>query len=191
MQDSEETFKVKKSLSKKSLYNKDRDALDKGLEPLTITSRATVGNNASYSKEAMDELRRATQSKTPSTHTSDDFLEEKFPTLLGGNRIEVWQRCCTVAKHITSVLIKFGLSNVLLGPATIIPDANQIHLAKKKREQMRLRNDRDEEEFISLAGGDDTEVCTTFNFSLEFLTRRLIAQRESVLTGYPVELGLF
>ena len=64
--------------------------------------------------------------------------------------------------HITTVLTKFDLSNVLLGPTTIIPDANQIHLAKKKREQMRLRNDRDEEEFISLAGGDDTEVWATF-----------------------------
>ncbi|KAF9208341.1 hypothetical protein BGZ59_010701 [Podila verticillata] len=134
-EDSEETFKVKKISSKKSLYNKDRDALDKGLEPLTITSRATVGNIASYSKEAMDELRRATQSKTPSTHTSDDFLEEKFSTVLGG-------------------------------PATIIPDANQIHLAKKKREQMRLRNDRDEEEFISLAGGDDTEIVEQRNTRL-------------------------
>lgn len=89
MQDSEETFKVKKSSSKKVTYNKDRDSLDKDLEPLTITSRATVGNNASYSKEAMDELRRATQSKTPSTHISDDLLEEKFPTLLGGKREEV------------------------------------------------------------------------------------------------------
>lgn len=64
--------------------------------------------------------------------------------------------------YIATVLIKFDLWNVLLGPTTIIPDANQIHLAKKKREQMRLRNDRDEEEFISLAGGDDTEVCATF-----------------------------
>ncbi|KAG0031994.1 hypothetical protein BGZ81_000164 [Podila clonocystis] len=127
-EDSEETFKVKKNSSKKLTFNKDREALDKDLEPLTITSRATVGNNVSYSKEAMDELRRATQSKTPSTHIPDgSLLEEKFPTLLGG-------------------------------PTTIIPDANQIHLAKKKREQMRLRNDRDEEEFISLAGGDDSEI---------------------------------
>ncbi|KAF9295745.1 hypothetical protein BGZ74_010666 [Mortierella antarctica] len=127
-EESEETFKMKKSATKKFAFNKDREALDKDLEPLTITSRATVGNNVSYSKEAMDELRRTTQSKIPSTHISDDsLLEEKFPTLLGG-------------------------------PTTIIPDANQIHLAKKKREQMRLRNDRDEEEFISLAGGDDAEV---------------------------------
>lgn len=85
MQESEETFKMKKSSSKKFAFNKDREALDKDLEPLTITSRATVGNNVSYSKEAMDELRRTTQSKTPSTHISDDsLLEEKFPMLLGG-----------------------------------------------------------------------------------------------------------
>jgi len=44
-----------------------------------------------------------------------------------------------------------------IGP-TIIPDAAAIHLAKKKREQMRLRNDLEEEEFISLAGGDDDRV---------------------------------
>lgn len=48
-----------------------------------------------------------------------------------------------------------------IGP-TIIPDAAAIHLAKKKREQMRLRNDHEEEEFISLAGGDDDRVCAFF-----------------------------
>lgn len=41
---------------------------------------------------------------------------------------------------------------------TIIPDTHAIHLAKKKREQMRLRNDREEEEFVSLIGGDDDTV---------------------------------
>ncbi|KAG0327130.1 hypothetical protein BG000_001088, partial [Podila horticola] len=148
-EDSEETFKVKKNSSKKSTFNKDRDTLDKDLEPLTITSRATVGNNVSYSKEAMDELRRATQSKTPSTHITDDsLLEEKFPTLLGG-------------------------------PTTIIPDANQIHLAKKKREQMRLRNDRDEEEFISLAGGDDTEAMLRLYAFLHF--DNIVEQRDTRL----------
>ncbi|KAG0338083.1 hypothetical protein BG004_007359 [Podila humilis] len=130
-QDTEETFKVKKSSSSRKIgFNKERAALDKDLEPLTITSRASVSNSTSYSKEAMEELRRSTQSKTPSVHipqTDENLVEEKFPTLLAGS-------------------------------TTIIPDANQIHLAKKRREQMRLRNDRDEEEFISLTGGDDLEV---------------------------------
>lgn len=63
-----------------------------------------------------------------------------------------------------------------LGPTTIIPDANQIHLAKKKREQMRLRNDRDEEEFISLAGGDDTEVVLRL-YAIGFLDKDILVQR--------------
>lgn len=66
--------------------------------------------------------------------------------------------------YIHSISIKSGLTrrNITIahiGP-TIIPDAAAIHLAKKKREQMRLRNDHEEEEFISLAGGDDDRVYT-------------------------------
>jgi hypothetical protein len=53
----------------------------------SITSRATVGNAVSYSKEALDELRKSTQSTTPGSRLHDSHessVEEKFPTLLGG-----------------------------------------------------------------------------------------------------------
>ncbi|KAF9911184.1 hypothetical protein EC991_004408 [Linnemannia zychae] len=131
-QESEETFKVKKSSASRRLANnKGQDALSspEQQQHLSITSRATVGNAVSYSKEALDELRKSTQSTAPGSRSHDSHessVEEKFPTLLGG--------------------------------PTIIPDATAIHLAKKKREQMRLRNDLEEEEFISLAGGDDDRM---------------------------------
>ncbi|KAG0266287.1 hypothetical protein BG011_002695 [Mortierella polycephala] len=124
--DSEDSFKVKKSAASRRLAHiKTKESSDR--DQLTITSRATVGNATSYSKEALEELRRSTLSTAPSTRSNESMeglVEEKFPTLHGGG-------------------------------TTIIPDANAIHLAKKKREQMRLRNDRDEEEFVSLTGGDD------------------------------------
>ncbi|KAF9126750.1 hypothetical protein BGW39_006375 [Mortierella sp. 14UC] len=131
-QESEETFKVKKSsASRKLANNKGKEASDSSEQQQhpSITSRATVGNAVSYSKEALDELRKSTQSTAPGSRSHDSHeasVEEKFPTLLGG--------------------------------PTIIPDAAAIHLAKKKREQMRLRNDLEEEEFISLAGGDDDRM---------------------------------
>ncbi|KAG0372868.1 hypothetical protein BGX24_012465 [Mortierella sp. AD032] len=130
-QESEDTFKIKKSSASRRLANnKGKDALDSSEQQHpSITSRATVGNAVSYSKEALDALRKSTQSTAPGgrSHDShDSTIEEKFPTLLGG--------------------------------PTIIPDAAAIHLAKKKREQMRLRNDLEEEEFISLAGGDDDRM---------------------------------
>ncbi|KAF9097404.1 hypothetical protein BGX23_008964 [Mortierella sp. AD031] len=135
-QESEETFKIKKSSASRRLANsKGKETSSSAADSTTeqqhssITSRATLGNAVSYSKEALDELRKATQSTAPSSRSHDahgSSVEEKFPSLLGG--------------------------------PTIIPDANAIHLAKKKREQMRLRNDLEEEEFISLAGGDDDRV---------------------------------
>ncbi|KAF9202235.1 hypothetical protein BGZ49_007576 [Haplosporangium sp. Z 27] len=135
----EETFKVKKSAASRKLAlnkGKDESLLDQPIN--TITSRATTGNSTSYSKEALEELRKSTLSTTPSSRsydsTGEKLAEEKFPTLLGG--------------------------------PTIIPDAQAIHLAKKKREQMRLRNDRDEEEFISLAGGDDNTFVEEKNTRL-------------------------
>ncbi|KAG0004184.1 GC-rich sequence DNA-binding factor [Entomortierella chlamydospora] len=136
---SEETFKVKKSsASRKLALNKGKDALLLDQPVNTITSRATVGNSTSYSKEALEELRKSTLSTTPSSksydNTGESLVEEKFPTSLGGH--------------------------------TIIPDAHAIHQAKKKREQMRLRNDRDEEEFISLAGGDDHTIVEEKNTRL-------------------------
>ncbi|KAF9357042.1 hypothetical protein BGX26_004338 [Mortierella sp. AD094] len=136
---SEETFKVKKSSASRKLAlnkGKDESLLDQPVS--SITSRATVGNSTSYSKEALEELRKSTLSTTPSSRsydsTGEGLVDEKFPTLLGG--------------------------------PTIIPDAHAIHLAKKKREQMRLRNDRDEEEFISLAGGDDNTIIEEKNTRL-------------------------
>ncbi|KAI1307876.1 hypothetical protein EDD11_004378 [Mortierella claussenii] len=138
-QDAEDTFKVKKSSASRRLAlnkgTKEDEDLDR--QP-TIASRATIGNSTSYSKEALEELRRSTLSTTPSSHShgasSESLTEEKFPTLLGG--------------------------------PTIIPDAHAIHLAKKKREQMRLRNDQEEEEFISLAGGDDDTITEEKNTRL-------------------------
>ncbi|KAF8941306.1 hypothetical protein BGZ58_000047 [Dissophora ornata] len=135
-QESEETFKVKKSsASRKLAIHKAKEESD--LDQPTITSRATVGNSVSYSKEALDELRKSTLSTAPSSRShdkSDSLVEEKFPTQAGVH--------------------------------TIIPDAHAIHLAKKKREQMRLRNDKDEEEFISLAGGDDDTMVEETNTRL-------------------------
>ncbi|KAF9585454.1 hypothetical protein BGW38_002317 [Lunasporangiospora selenospora] len=133
-QDAEETFKVKKSSASRRLaQNKSRDVTTMSEASSTtdspvITSRATPGSSTSYSKEALEELRKSTMSTTPSTRYQSDqnMDEEKFTTPLGA--------------------------------PTIIPDAQAIHLAKKKREQMRLRNDTMEEEFIALAGGDDNTV---------------------------------
>ncbi|KAG0281890.1 hypothetical protein BGZ95_007948 [Linnemannia exigua] len=130
-QESEEAFKIKKSSASRRLANnKGKEASDYSEQQHpSITSRATVGNAVSYSREALDALRKSTQSTAPvsrSHDSHDSTIEEKFPTLLGG--------------------------------PTIIPDAAAIHLAKKKREQMRLRNDLEEEEFISLAGGDDDRM---------------------------------
>ncbi|KAF9425679.1 hypothetical protein BGZ94_007317 [Podila epigama] len=153
-QDAEETFKLKKkSSSRKFGFYKDGESLDPDLEPPTITSRATTGNNVSYSKEAMEELRQATQSKTPSTRgvlSEESLLVEKFPTLLEG-------------------------------PKTIIPDANQIFLAKQKYRQMRLKNDRDEEEFISLIGGDDDET-------VEQNDKRLVREEDDEMDDGEAEL---
>ncbi|KAF9963895.1 hypothetical protein BGZ70_007115 [Mortierella alpina] len=127
--ESEATFKVKKSSASRRLaHSKGQEGSGSTQQP-TITSRATVGNAVSYSKEALEELKKSTLSTAPSSKSSgvgESLVEEKFPIQLGGS--------------------------------TIIPDANAIHLAKKKREQMRLRNDKEEEEFISLAGGDDDTV---------------------------------
>ncbi|KAF9146811.1 hypothetical protein BGX30_007729 [Mortierella sp. GBA39] len=136
-QESEDTFKIKKSSASRRLTNnkgkETSDTTDQQRHQ-SITSRATVGNAVSYSKEALDELRKSTQSTAPSSKSHDSngsSVEEKFPSLLGG--------------------------------PTIIPDAAAIHLAKKKREQMRLRNDHEEEEFISLAGGDDDRMVEERN----------------------------
>ncbi|KAK5828448.1 nineteen complex-related protein 2-domain-containing protein [Linnemannia elongata] len=136
-QESEDTFKIKKSSASRRLANnkgkETSDATDQQ-QHQSITSRATVGNAVSYSKEALDELRKSTQSTAPNSRLHDSngsSVEEKFPSLLGG--------------------------------PTIIPDAAAIHLAKKKREQMRLRNDHEEEEFISLAGGDDDRMIEERN----------------------------
>ncbi|KAG0290912.1 hypothetical protein BGZ96_005633 [Linnemannia gamsii] len=131
-QESEDTFKIKKSSASRRLANnkgKETSVSTEQQQHQPITSRATLGNAVSYSKEALDELRKSTQSTAPSSKSHDSHgtsVEEKFPSLLGG--------------------------------PTIIPDAAAIHLAKKKREQMRLRNDQEEEEFISLAGGDDDRM---------------------------------
>ncbi|KAF9919432.1 hypothetical protein FBU30_011035, partial [Linnemannia zychae] len=139
-QESEETFKVKKSSASRRLASNKGKETSNSSEQLeqhsSITSRATVGHSVSYSKEALDELRKTTQSTTANRlHDSRGAtVEEKFPSLLGG--------------------------------PTIIPDAATIHLAKKKREQMRLRNDLDEEEFISLAGGDDDRMTEERNTRL-------------------------
>ncbi|KAF9918957.1 hypothetical protein BX616_003748 [Lobosporangium transversale] len=147
-QESEETFKVKKSSASRRLALNRGSRAEDGADlnqhqhhehQPAIASRATVGNTTSYSKEALEELRKSTKSATPSsrifdTTTSESLVEEKFPTLLGG--------------------------------PTIIPDAHAIHLAKKKREQMRLRNDHDEEEFISLTGGDDNRIIEEKNTRL-------------------------
>ncbi|KAF9543579.1 hypothetical protein EC957_000763 [Mortierella hygrophila] len=136
-QESEDTFKIKKSsASRRMANNKGKETSDTTdqQQHQSITSRATVGNAVSYSKEALDELRKSTQSTAPSSRSHDSngsSVEEKFPSLLGG--------------------------------PTIIPDAAAIHLAKKKREQMRLRNDHEEEEFISLAGGDDDRMVEERN----------------------------
>ncbi|CAO3573516.1 unnamed protein product [Mortierella alpina] len=128
-QESEATFKIKKSSASRRLaHNKGQEGSGSTQQP-AISSRATVGNAVSYSKEALEELKKSTLSTAPSSKSSgvgESLVEEKFPTQLGG--------------------------------PTIIPDANAIHLAKKKREQRRLRNDQEEEEFISLAGGDDDTV---------------------------------
>ncbi|KAF9570726.1 hypothetical protein EC968_001457 [Mortierella alpina] len=128
-QESEGTFKVKKSSASRRLAHSKGHEGSGGTQQPTITSRATVGNTVSYSKEALEELKKSTLSTAPSSKSfgvGGSLVEEKFPTQLGG--------------------------------PTIIPDANAIHLAKKKREQRRLRNDKEEEEFISLAGGDDDTV---------------------------------
>ncbi|KAF9949784.1 hypothetical protein BGZ72_008492 [Mortierella alpina] len=128
-QESEATFKVKKSSASRRLAHSKGQEGTGGTQQPTITSRATVGNAVSYSKEALEELKKSTLSTAPSSKSfgvGESLVEEKFPTQLGGS--------------------------------TIIPDANAIHLAKKKREQRRLRNDKEEEEFISLAGGDDDTV---------------------------------
>ncbi|KAG9072416.1 hypothetical protein KI688_000187 [Linnemannia hyalina] len=136
-QESEDTFKIKKSSASRRLANnkgKETSDTTDQQQHQSITSRATVGNAVSYSKEALDELRKSTQSTAPSSRSHDSngsSVEEKFPSLLGG--------------------------------LTIIPDAAAIHLAKKKREQMRLRNDHEEEEFISLAGGDDDRMVEERN----------------------------
>ncbi|KAF9928802.1 hypothetical protein BGZ65_006101, partial [Modicella reniformis] len=132
--ESEGTFKIKKSAaSRRVALGKEDSSLD---QP-TIISRATVGNTISYSKEALEELRKITLSTTPSSRphgTSESVMEEQ--------------------------------SHTLHGASTVIPDAHAIHLARKKREQMRLRNDRDEEEFISLAGGDDDTIAEERNTRL-------------------------
>ncbi|KAG0245831.1 hypothetical protein BGX31_005933 [Mortierella sp. GBA43] len=125
---SEDAFKVKKSAaSRKLALNKGRD--DSLLDQHAITSRATVGTSTSYSKEALEELRKTTLSTAPSTrpHGNEDNADES--------------------------------SSMSHGASTIIPDAHAIYLAKKKREQLRLRNDREEEEFISLIGGDDDTMA--------------------------------
>ncbi|KAF9191153.1 hypothetical protein BGZ49_003572 [Haplosporangium sp. Z 27] len=59
-----------------------------------------------------------------------------------------------VKKKIASTALSFG------------DKEEGIHLAKKKREQMRLRNDRDEEDFILLAGGDDNMFVEEKNTGL-------------------------
>ncbi|KAF9113350.1 GC-rich sequence DNA-binding factor [Mortierella sp. AM989] len=129
---SEETFKIKKRSTSGKL------ALSKGKDESILDQPVNATTNRSYSKEALDELRKSTLSTTPSSRSFDvtggDLVEEKFPTHLGGS--------------------------------TVIPDAKAIHLAKKKREQMRLRNDREEEEFISLAGGDDNTIMEEKNTRL-------------------------
>ncbi|KAG0307798.1 hypothetical protein BGZ98_009729 [Dissophora globulifera] len=133
-QNADDIFKVKKSSASRRLALNRTEDLER--DQATITSRATVGNTVSYSKEALDELRKSTLSTTPSSRSygdSGDFVDEKFPTA-----------------HEESGQI-------------IIPDANAIHLARKKREQMRLRNDKEEEEFISLAGGDDNTMAEESN----------------------------
>ncbi|KAF9936529.1 hypothetical protein BGZ67_002252 [Mortierella alpina] len=127
--ESEGTFKVKKSSASRRLAHSKGQEGSGSIQPPSFTSRATVGNSVSYSKEALEELKKSTLSTAPSSKSfggDGSLVEEKFPTQLGGS--------------------------------TIIPDANAIHLAKKKREQRRLRNDKEEEEFISLAGGDDDTV---------------------------------
>ncbi|KAK3825829.1 MAG: nineteen complex-related protein 2-domain-containing protein [Benniella sp.] len=127
-QGSEDAFKVKKSAaSRRLILNKGRD--DAISDQPTITSRATVGNSTSYSKEALEELRKSTLSTTPSSrhHGASENAFEETP-------------------------------QIPRGATTIIPDAQTIHLAKKKREQMRLRNDLEEEEFVSLIGGDDNTI---------------------------------
>ncbi|KAF9432708.1 hypothetical protein BGZ76_010429 [Entomortierella beljakovae] len=153
-EEAKETFKVKKSsASRKLALNKgnDESLLDQPINP--ITSRATVGNSTSYSKEALDELRRSNLSTTPSSRsyepTSESLAEEKFPSSHGGS--------------------------------TIIPDARAIHLAKKKREQLRLRNDIEEEEFISLAGGDDDTI-------MEEKNTRLIREEDDEMDDGEAEL---
>ncbi|KAF8977469.1 hypothetical protein BGZ46_007370 [Entomortierella lignicola] len=132
--------KVKKKIASTLLsFGDEEEVTEESL------SRATTGNSTSYSKEALEELRKSTLSTTPSSRSYDSMgeksAEEKFPTFLGGR------------------------SNFIAWP-TIIPDAQAIHLIKKKREQMRLRNDRDEEEFILLAGGDDNTFVEEKNTRL-------------------------
>jgi len=66
-------------------------------------SRATTGNSNSYSKEALEELRKSTLSTTPviRNHSADDDLvEEKFPSLLGGKFVP----SASIDKHFFDVV---------------------------------------------------------------------------------------
>ncbi|KAF9168423.1 hypothetical protein DFQ26_008373 [Actinomortierella ambigua] len=118
----------------------------------SIGSRASVSTSASYSKEALEELKRSTMSRSATKIiTSEDdsmagssgveedeakLLEQKFPSQYGGS-------------------------------STVIPDAEAIYRAKKARERARLGLDhRDEEDFISLVGGSDDKVVEPKNTRL-------------------------
>ncbi|KAF9975602.1 hypothetical protein BGZ73_000668 [Actinomortierella ambigua] len=113
-----------------------------------INSRASTGTSASYSKEALEELKRSTMSRSTVSMAGEDdsaadgmdeddskILEQKFPSQFGGT--------------------------------TTIPDAEAIYRAKKARERARLGLDhRDEEDFISLVGGSDDKVVEPKNTRL-------------------------
>ncbi|KAG0046056.1 hypothetical protein BGZ83_008743 [Gryganskiella cystojenkinii] len=130
-QNAEDEFKVKKSSASRRLANRSKEPtaiMEADYE--STTSRATTANSNSYSKEALEELRNSTLSTTPVTKSHHNTDES------------------LVEEKFPS----------LLGGRAIVPDEDAVYFARKKREQMRLRNDFDEAEFISLAGGDDDTV---------------------------------
>ncbi|KAG0234883.1 hypothetical protein BGW41_000953 [Actinomortierella wolfii] len=150
-EEGEEVIAVKKSAASRRMAQAIQLSKERGGDPSALAhlhqSRASTSTSASYSKEALEELRRSTLSRDsapprPSSATTDSMtvdgdklLEEKFPSQYGG--------------------------------PTIIPDAEAIYRAKKARERARLGiNHRDEEDFISLVGGDDDRIVEPKNTRL-------------------------